>query len=270
VSESCDTPAENDPRITSVENALFDFTPLFATSEITFEREDDVQYWTSAINFPMCNGVVNARFAPTATTRRANEVLDRMIANGRSFMWWLTPSTSSPELQALLVERGMVSDEPTIGMHRELSATPPRGPLPEGVTIEVTTADTLDDTILTICDGFGMPRDLLPTFREVLDEGSEALTLTHVLARDTGTPAGSGTLAVANGVAALFNIAVRPEARGKGVGRALTLELMQRGAEQGCAETVLHATPMGLPVYVKLGYEPVCEMPLYVWTPPLA
>jgi hypothetical protein len=40
---------------------------------------------------------------------------------------------------------------------------------------------------------------------------------------------------------------------------------MRLAAEQGCTESILHATAMGLPVYARLGYQPVGEVMQYVW-----
>ena len=82
-----------------------------------------------------------------------------------------------------------------------------------------------------------------------------------------GTPAGAGSVLISNGVAGLYNIAVPSHARGRGVGRAITLELMRIGARHGCTDSVLHAPKMGLPVYQKLGFKTVCEVQQYLWMP---
>ncbi|MGN6132822.1 MAG: GNAT family N-acetyltransferase, partial [Nocardioidaceae bacterium] len=92
-------------------------------------------------------------------------------------------------------------------------------------------------------------------------------TVTHLLARLEGRPVGLGTVVVVNVVAGLYDIAVLEDARGRGLGRAITAVLMRLGRERGGKVSVLHATPMGQPVYAKLGYKPMCEIPHYVWLP---
>ncbi len=256
-----------DPRIAPVESNLFDWAPLFDTPEIEVHEDPDTFWWTSDIDFPMFTGAMNARFAAADAARRTHEVLDRLIGNGRPFLWWLTPSSRSPELEAVLVERGLVVDEPTVGMHLDLSDVSLDQTPPDGVTVEVSTDGTVDATILAMCDGFGMSRDLLGTFRDLLTRENGAIQVVNVLARVGGRPVGAGTLAVTGRIAGLYNIAVLEEARGHGVGRAVTTELVRLGVERGCTESILHATPLGLPVYARLGYQPVCEITQYLWMP---
>jgi hypothetical protein len=42
---------------------------------------------------------------------------------------------------------------------------------------------------------------------------------------------------------------------------------MQLGRERGGKISILHATPMGQPVYAGLGYKPMCEIAHYTWMP---
>lgn len=47
----------------------------------------------------------------------------------------------------------------------------------------------------------------------------------------------------------------------------MTRLLLRLGQEHGATRAVLHATPMGLPLYARLGFEAVCAMPQYLWVP---
>lgn len=256
-----------DPRLAPIESNLFAWEPLFARPPVQMRHEDDVSWWTSDVDFPMFSGAINARFAPGTAARRTHEILDRLIENGHPFMWWLTPSSRSPELESVLVERGLVVDEPAVGMYVDLADADLAEPAPPGVTLEVCTPGTLETMILTMCDGFGMPRDLLGPFHTLLSGGDASIQLVHVLARLDGRPVGTGSLAVTGRTAGLYDIAVLEAARGHGLGRAITTELMRLGVDHGCTESILHATPLGLPVYTRNGYQPVCEIHQYVWMP---
>lgn len=55
----------------------------------------------------------------------------------------------------------------------------------------------------------------------------------------------------------LGNIIVLPEYRSRGIGAALTRRLVEFFASRSCSSQVLIATPMGEPVYRKLGFETV-------------
>ena len=194
-------------------------------------------------------------------------MLDQLIENGQPFMWWLTPSTRTPELEASLRERGLVALDVDRGMHVDLTdLTVLDEAPPHGVTVEVAGDDDLPAclpaTVLAMLDGFEMPRDLSDSFHHLLTSlpATYEQRLVHVLARVDGEPAGAGSVVVSDGVAGLYNIAAPPLARGRGVGRAVTLELMRLGAQHGCGSSILHATAIGLLVYQKLGYEAVCEI----------
>ncbi|NPV56120.1 MAG: GNAT family N-acetyltransferase [Anaerolineae bacterium] len=52
----------------------------------------------------------------------------------------------------------------------------------------------------------------------------------------------------------LGNILVAPEARGRGIGAAITRHLMDDLHRQGCCRLLLVATPLGEPVYTRLGF----------------
>jgi hypothetical protein len=51
--------------------------------------------------------------------------------------------------------------------------------------------------------------------------------------------------------------------RGKGIGRWITASAIDFFMEKGCNEFVLHATPLGYPVYKKLGFEPCCDYGIF-------
>jgi len=261
---------ELDPRLAPIESNFFTLFAGMRSATLRSHDETDVLWYASAIAFPLFSGALRARFSPDAAPRRTHQVLDQLIGNGLPFMWWLTPSTRSPELEAVLQERGLVAQDVNAGMHADLTdLTVLDEAPPHGVTVEVPGDDDLAATILAMLDGFEMPRDLCDTFREVLTSMPETneQQLVNVLARVNGKPAGAGSVLISHGVAGLYNIAVPSHARGRGVGRAITLELIRIGARHGCGESILHATEMGLPVYQKLGFDTVCEVQQYLWIP---
>lgn len=260
--------AAEDLRLAPVEQNLFDFFADAGPSIFDTHAEPDVFWYTSDVDFPLFNGALDARFRVGDAVRRTHQVLDLLMDHGRPFMWWLTPSTRAPEIEAALLERGLVAEGPNIGMYVDLTGHPALGePLPAGVTVAPVAPDEMDDMALAVLDGFGMPRDLLAPVRRFLSaEGSGTTRTFNLVAKVDGETVGGGSLVAVGGTAGLYNIAVREHARCRGVGRAITLSLMRLGVEQGCHESILHATPMGLPVYTRLGFSPVGEIVQYVWT----
>ena len=68
------------------------------------------------------------------------------------------------------------------------------------------------------------------------------------------------------GVVGLYQVATLPQARGFGLGTAISQAAMQDARRQGYRQAILHSTPMGLNVYRRLGFEPVTNFDIYLWS----
>jgi len=82
----------------------------------------------------------------------------------------------------------------------------------------------------------------------------------HFAAWLDGVPVGQSVLNLTTGrlgVAGIFNCGVVPEARNKGIGKAITLAACQFAQAIGFPGAVLNATGMGEPVYRRLGFESI-------------
>jgi len=67
------------------------------------------------------------------------------------------------------------------------------------------------------------------------------------------------------GVAGIFAVSTLPEARGRGIGTALTVAPLVDAREAGYRVGTLQASDMGYPIYRKLGFQDVCQYNLYIW-----
>jgi ribosomal protein S18 acetylase RimI-like enzyme len=68
------------------------------------------------------------------------------------------------------------------------------------------------------------------------------------------------------GNAGLHFIGTLPDFRGKGLAAAMTTRLLQECVQDGRRYCVLHASKAGLPIYTRLGFEPVKEVITYAHT----
>lgn len=64
-------------------------------------------------------------------------------------------------------------------------------------------------------------------------------------------------------VADIMGVVTRPEHRRRGYGTAMTWAAVDTAREMGCRAFLLTATELGYPVYVKMGFVPVCTMRTY-------
>lgn len=57
-----------------------------------------------------------------------------------------------------------------------------------------------------------------------------------------------------DGIGGIHAVGTRPEARGRGIASTMVKHVLHFAQEQGCIECVLQASPMGRPVYDRLGF----------------
>ena len=63
--------------------------------------------------------------------------------------------------------------------------------------------------------------------------------------------------------AGFYNIATLPAFRKRGFGTAMTAYSMIEAGNKGCTTGILHASLMGNPVYLKMGYKPYGEYKVF-------
>lgn len=254
-----------DPRIAPVEDNLLAF--FGSVRDMPMFRQDpatDVDAIHSDVPFPIFNAVLGARFGADAR-RRTEEVADSFIEAGLPWMWWVTPSHTSPELESVLAERGL-EHEDVPGMYADLAAAPAVPEVP-GLTIEQTTdAAAFIDVMLV---GFGLPEMVRGPMTEVMGRflGATNRDAINLIGSLDGRPVACGTAYLTGTTAGLYNIATAEDARGRGIGYAVTQELQARARAAGADHAVLHATESGKPVYERAGFVEVCQVPQYVWLP---
>jgi GNAT superfamily N-acetyltransferase len=86
------------------------------------------------------------------------------------------------------------------------------------------------------------------------------------LAYFRGKPVATATLVASHGIAGIVYVGCVPESRGHGCARAAVWSAIQNGRVLGLRMSALWATPMGRPMYERMGFRPVTEY--RIWSPP--
>ncbi len=82
----------------------------------------------------------------------------------------------------------------------------------------------------------------------------------HALATLEGRPVGCGRFVAHGDYVKIGRMAVLADLRGRGIGRAILVFLMERARERGFRRAVLHAQLTAEGFYLKSGYIPVGEV----------
>jgi len=251
-----------DPRVAAVEENLFAWRRIFLDVDgVQNCSAPDVQACSSPVPSHLFNGVCEARFDDWGS--RAQEVADTFVARGLPWFWWVTPTTTSPELEGVLHRHGMTRmDVP--GMHLDLDGWEP-APAPAGVELVAGSPDEAE-SVDTLLRAFGLPAASRGPLMAHATAFARANTFS-VFARVDGQAVAGGLGLVAEETVGLYVVATLEEFRGRGIGGAVTEALLAEGKAHGARHAILHTTPMGRPVYERIGFAEVCPTAQYVWMP---
>lgn len=148
----------------------------------------------------------------------------------------------------------------------------PDASTPAGVTVAAVETDADAREFARIAGEayatLGMPHDCAPALLGRLAV-LRAPHVTSVLARVDGTPAAGAMVILTHGAGGIYWVGTTPAARGRGLGELVTRIVGNLAFDLGARTVVLQASPMGEPIYRRMGYREVTRYPCYVqFTPP--
>ncbi len=231
----------------------------------------DVVFGSMHVPVPPLNAAFGARFDTGSADRRIDEVVAWFAARSMPCLWWVGPGDRPLDLASRLARHGFLSDDETVpGMIRDLDDLPVE-PLPAGVTVDRVRDEAMyAEACGVVGVGFRLPPEVGEAFARLAVLGfGDDLPVRTFLARDGGRPVATSLAVLADDVAGLFNIATVPEARGRGLGRAVTLAALRDARAAGCRLAVLQSSEMGRGVYEKLGFRVFADYRVLVWPGPL-
>lgn len=213
--------------------------------------------YATATEFPVtCNGVarVDAELPAEQLLDAAEHVFGGL---GRGFTLQVEdPDGRDADLVAAAELRGLVELSRAPAMVRST----PLGPLvaPEQVRLGWVGDDASSADFVQVADtsyqSLGMPAGVVVE----MFAAPERLVAPHVhsmVAHLDGRPVATAQVVLGRGVAGVYYVGVLPEARGRGLAELVTHAVTQRAFDLGAPVVVLQATPMGEPVYLKMGFE---------------
>jgi GNAT superfamily N-acetyltransferase len=227
-------------------------------------RDDpDLLLTVSGVSFRAINAAVGAKLEPSAASLRIAEAVAWLGDRTDRWRWLVGPSSRPLDLGDRLNEAGLRQLSDNAGMAMDIREWRVRAPLPAGVTTELVTDEAA-----------------LERWREVQRRGlglDEAATdawwiahrrlaveawppLRNWIANLDGEPVAAAALFVGAGVAGIYNVCTVPEARGRGIGAAITRVALDAAVADGLRLAVLGASDMGFSVYRRLGFREVSRL----------
>jgi GNAT superfamily N-acetyltransferase len=251
------------------ENLLEMFGMFEYSSTAEFKHlPDGFCRWYNALPHNWFNGVLCPRAAQPEDIGLVDDALGYFSAKGcPEFSFWLDNGVERTGWDELLLGRGFQYFDGPPGMGVVLDRLPASLPAIAGFEIRlVENEDELREFAWLVNDVYEFPRDCRP----------QAYDMMHGLGLTDNNPIYVGCLdgvRVASfraffggGVVGIYNVATLAEARGKGIGSAVTLHALQEARALGYRAGTLQASEMGEPIYRRLGFEINCQMGWFNYT----
>ena len=113
--------------------------------------------------------------------------------------------------------------------------------------------------------GFGVPAEAEDIWFEFFSYAACSSPFQTYLALLNGNPVGTSQLFTSAGVAGIYNVTCIPEARGRGIGAAVTLAPLLDARTMDYHVGILQASSMGYRVYQRLGFQDYGKLSVYLW-----
>lgn len=223
----------------------------------TLLEEDGVLMFAGASDFPAYNNGVHRVDDSTPGTEVVARATQFFAALGRGFSLWVRDTGEDEDLREAAEAAGIVAfgDSPQMVCRARL----PEQPLPEGVEIRMVTdragardyADIVGPAYVTL----GSPEEANRSHFNGPNALLSGPQIQSAIAYLDGAPVSCAQILVSHGIAGVYWVGSLEAARGRGIAEAVTRHVTNLGFDLGAADVQLQASPMGEPIYRRMGYE---------------
>jgi len=282
-----------------IERNMFEyyFAMARASGDQMYDGDDLKWICTGSLVY---NRIFGADFHESATAEKVKSALSRFKVANFPVAWYVGDGRGPSNLGAALEANGMVNHKNWTGMSYDLGGAPDffksSGPnLPSdhqnvsgyssaggfgasGVNrpdssrltiVKVADRRTLLRWIEVAAKSFQIPDALYPQFMDYyirIGLGG-SLPWDYYIGFYEGRPAASGKLYRGAKTAGIYFIGTLPEFRRLGISKKMMGTLLSAAGALGYGRAILQASDMGYPVYRKLGFEEICRIRIFTWTP---
>ena len=226
-----------------------------------FENERFTR-WYSHLQHPWFNGVLSSRVPEEGDEDFIEETI-RYFRTQKvaAFTWWMEPHIQCSDWEPLLSKYGFGFSNDTPGMAADLEALPLPAQTVEGLEVRVVAdEESLRAWAHVFTLGYDLPTEWETAIYALGLQLGLGFPIRNYLAYLDGKPVATSCLFLGAGVAGIYSVSTLKEARGKGIGAAVTLRPLQNALEMGYRIGVLQSSEMGFNVYRKLGFRYFCQI----------
>ncbi|GAA4412677.1 GNAT family N-acetyltransferase [Nibrella viscosa] len=213
----------------------------------------------------------NVLIPKTNNPDRLHSVLARKVSyfNQKNYPMslWVWEDTYAESLYPLIRNMGLTGDEVNLGMVAALDERPPANRAIEDFTIHRVRQPEdyhLFADVLATLFGSSPEAQQVRRYYEIvgsLQRPDDSLQL--YLGRYGGQVVSTGAIFYGAESAGIYDIATREGMRGRGFGSAMFQHLLNRIRESPARTAVLQASPDGIDIYKRAGFQEVCTVQVF-------
>ena len=208
-------------------------------------------------------------------TELPSEGIDKLIENAlnhfkslniKRLSWLIQDGVPAAEIKKHLDAYGLTLDQSfATEMAADLMSLQAQ-PIPNGLRIvAVEDEATLRKWIHIASIGFEIPQGVENVWFDFFESCACNHPFRTYLALFNGEPVATSQLFTSAGVAGIYNVTCLPEARGQGIGAAITQAPLLAAREMEYRVGILQASSMGYKVYQRLGFQDFGKLSVYLW-----
>src|ERR1043165_1648799 len=205
-------------------------------------------------------------------TEGIDELIESALAHFKSLnikklTWLAEAGIPAIEIKKYFISQGLRFEE-SFGteMAADLMTVPEHLSLADRLEIIcIEDTESLRQWIHVASRGFGVPPEFENAWHELFAEAVFDQPFWTYLAVLDGKPVATSQLFLSAGVAGIYNVTCLPEARGRGIGAAITQAPLLDARAMGYRVGILQASELGYPVYRRLGFQDFGRLSVYLW-----
>jgi len=257
------TDVSDEALVTAIRANLCDFFRHTSRSNSAehFENEQFTR-WYSPLPHPWFNGVLCSNPHKDGDESFIDETIKYFRDTGvNTFTWWMEPHLKPSDWEPALSKYGFGFSDDTPGMAVDLHEMNESIRPADGFEIRfVDDEESMQSWAEVFVNGYGLPPSWESITFDLWMQLGLDVPMRNYLGYLNGKPVSTSTVFHGGGAAGVYCVATLPEARGRGIGAAITLQPLVDAREMGCRIGILQSSDMGFNVYKKLGFRHLCQI----------
>lgn len=173
----------------------------------------------------------------------------------------MDPPQTPTDWDGTLKKQGFSFSDSTPGMAVDMNTLDESVHMVDGLEYRV--ADENDSVQVwsnVFAKGYGLPLEWEPLTFKVWNNLGFDLPIRNYIGYLHGKPVSTSCLFLGGGAAGIYSVATLPEARGKGIGAAMTVKPLLDAYKMGYRIGVLQSSEMGFNIYKRIGFRHLCQI----------